>query len=516
MRSDLRTHKVYSFRGGLDVKTSPLELANTPKLQSRVTLANNIVYPVTGGASKRLDRTVITTVSLGASVQITGGIQLRLSSGTNRVIVGTNDGRLVRVDTDGTTTNLATGLTAGTRWAFCQYNDLAIACNGADPPRKSDGTAAGTAALGGTPPATGTVPAAHGNRVFMLDATQRSRLSWCALNNEENWTAAGDAGSILVSANDGTNAVGLVPSIGELVTLKGRRPYRLQGTSPATFALPNLVPAAGSIGAISQAACFFALNDVWWLSTAGVHTLATTQKFGDLTEAFISEEIDPYFRPATALQVSLHRLNLAAAVYDQQNNRVLVAVDTNDDQQNDLFLVYDTALSAWSVWPSFIGTAAMWPVYNATNGLTEIWTGGYDGHVRVLNRDVATNAIDGHMRHVSNFNTPGIEKSPRHLFVYTTEEGNITLTVTVNYDFGLSGGQTYSISMLGNSHTLGVNWTLGVDPLGAQAQIVKRLNVSGTGEYIETGFRNQNAGQSFTVLGYEYLWRPRRLVRRAS
>ena len=511
---DLQVYSVKSF-GGLDVRTSPLQLANTPKLKGRLTLANNIVFPLTGGASKRLDRTVITSSSLGAAVTITNGYQLRLSNGTDRVIVGTDDGRLMRVDTDGTTTQLASGLTAGTRWMFTQYNDLCIGVNGGDAPRKSDGTAGGTAALGGTPPATANNVAAHGNRVFMLDQTARSRLSWSALNNEEDYTAAGDAGSIFVSENDGSNAVGLVPSIGELVILKGRRPYRLQGTSPTTFALTNLVPSTGSVGAISRQGCFFAINDVWWDSTAGAHNLATTQRFGDLRETFISRDIEPYFRGGTVQQISLNRLANSVGVYDSQNNRVLFAVDANDDGVNELLLVYDVGEAKWSAWPSFVGVASMWPVVNSTNGLVEIWAGGYDGHVRVLNRDVSTNAIDGHFRHISNLDAPGWEKSPRHLFVYAREEGAINLTVTTTGDFGKVGGQSYTMSLLGNSRTLGVNWTLGVDPLGAQAQIVKRIDTSGVAEYWEVAFRNQNAGETFTVLGYEWAWRPRRMIRAA-
>lgn len=510
--ASLQVYSLKSFQG-LDVRTSPLQLANTPQLEGRLTLADNVVFPVTGGVSKRLDRSVITTTSLGASVTVTNGFQLRLSSGTDRVIVGTDDGRLVRVDTDGSTTDLATGLTAGTRWVMTQYNDLCIAVNGGDAPRQTTGLAAATTTLPGAPPATASYVAAHGNRVFMLDNTEPSRLSGSALNNEADWTAAANAFSFFVGDNDGSNCVALVPSIGELVILKGRRAYRLQGTSPSTYALTNLVPTTGSVGAISRQAAFFALNDVWWLSTAGVHNLATTQRFGDLRESFVSEPIEPYFRSNTALTVSLHRLTTGVGVYDSQNNALLFAVDADDDGQNELILVYDIATKAWSAWPSYVGIASMWPVVNATNGLTEIWAGGYDGHVRVLNRDVSTNAIDGHLKHISCLGTPGLEKTLRHLFIYAKEEGDVNLTVTVTADFGLSGGVASTVSLLGNSHTLGVNWVLGVDPLGSQGQIVRRLDLGVTGEYFEIAFRNQEAGESFTIYGYEAMSRPRRVVR---
>mgnify|MGYP007082279706 CR=1 FL=1 len=70
--------------------------------------------------------------------------------------------------------------------------------------------------------------------------------------------------------------------------------------------------------------------------------------------------------------------------------------------------------------------------------------------------------------------------------------------------------------MLGATHTLGVNWVLGVDPLGAQTRVVKRMDLTGIGEFLEVGLANGNTREPFTWQGYEVMWRPRRLVRRGS
>jgi hypothetical protein len=139
--------------------------------------------------------------------------------------------------------------------------------------------------------------------------------------------------------------------------------------------------------------------------------------------------------------------------------------------------------------------------------------GGYDGHVYKLNQDLAVNAFRGEARHLSALNAPGVQKSPRHGYFYFKEEGDYVVTIDTSFDFGATGGQTYSASLLGGAHTLGVNWQLGVDPLGAKEQIVKRLNLSGLGEFMEVGVKTQNAGEPFTWYGYEILWRPRRAVR---
>jgi hypothetical protein len=509
---DLQTFSVFDFRRGLDLKTSPLTRA-LQKGQNSLTKADNCVFTSSGAVTKRYDQTTLTSSSVGASVAITGGFQYVQSDGDSFILFGGNNGKIYKLNADGTTTELATGLTAGTKWWFATYNDICIITNRADAPRKTtDGATIGT--LGGTPPSTGGPVVVHGNRVFMLDATQKSRLSWSALNNEEDWTTASDAGSVVVSENDGSNCIGLVPSINELVILKGSRPYRLQGTNPSTFALTNLVPTTGSTGASSMQGNLFALNDVWYVATNGIVNLKTVFEFGDLKESFASDRISPYFEAGTDFTVSLQNLADAVGVYDSQNNRLYFAGDSDGDAENDLLMVYDAVTRGWSVWPGQ-SIASMWPVKNASNGTIEIYAGTYNGHVKVLNRDVATNTIDGHARHLSCLNSPGLEKTLRYVFLYLKEQGNQSVTVDTKFDFGKSGGQTYSVSLLGNSHTLGVNWELGEDPLGSQEQVVKRIDCRGTGEFVEIGVRNQNAGQPFTWYGYEAMSRPRRVVRRA-
>lgn len=508
----MQTYSVFDFTKGLDLKTSALKLALL-RGQNALRKADNIVYSAAGAASKRLDRTTLTSVGAGASVTVSGGCEFVRSNGSREVIFGTDDGKIYKLNGDGTITSQVTGLTTGTRFYFATYNDLLIVCNRADAPRKYDGTTWGT--LGGSPPTTGGPVVVHGNRVFFLDATSTSQLSWSALNNEEDYTTASNAGSVLINDQDGHACVGLVPGINELIILKDNRPYRLQGTSPSTFALTNVVPTTGSVGAASYQSNVFAANDVWYLSRSGIANLRTVLDFGDLKESFGSSAISPYFEPGSDFTLALQNLDKSCGAYDAQSNRLYFAVDNSSDGQNDMMLVLDLKTRGWSVWTSQ-PIASMWPVLNTSTGLSEIYAGGYDGHIRALNRDVSTNAIDGHVKHLSCLNAPGIEKSVRYVYLYLKEEGNFSVTATLNYDFGATGGQTYSASLLGGSKTLGVNWTLGEDPLGAKQQIVKRLDVSGTGEFLEVGVRNQSAGQPFTLYGLEAMYRPRRTVRRGT
>jgi hypothetical protein len=503
----------FSFKRGLDVKTSPQTLATDRRHREALTLARHVVYPKSGGVSKRLDTATYNTTTLGASVAITGVYELKRSNGDRFIIGGTDDGRLVLFNSDGTTTDLATGLTTGRRWSFATYNDLAICVNGADAPRQTTGTVAGTTTLGGSPPSTASHVFTHGNRVFMVTVNS-STLSWCALNDEADWTAAGNAGSMVVARHDGGNLIAGISSVSEALLLKENNAYRLQGTNPSTFAVTNVVPARTSVGGISFQALVFANNDVWWGSRRGVHSVHTVQEFGDLQERFPSEQIDPYFTTNTDYTVSLNQLSVMVMGYDTQHNRLYVAVDTTNNAQNDTLFVLDVFNQAWSVWPS-MSCAALGMAYNGVNG-DEMFMGGYDGFLRRLNVSATTNAIDARFNHITDLGLPFWVKRLRQLYVYLSEQGNQNLTVTTNYDFGATGGQSYSVSMLGASNTLGVNWTLGTDALGARSQIIKRQSVSGQGEFVEIGFANGNAGQPFTVYGYEALYRRHRTVGRGA
>jgi hypothetical protein len=120
------------------------------------------------------------------------------------------------------------------------------------------------------------------------------------------------------------------------------------------------------------------------------------------------------------------------------------------------------------------------------------------------------------MRHMTALGAPGLEKSLRHVFLYFRQEGNVTVTVDFKFDFESNPSQSFTVSLLGGGKTLGVNWVLGQDALGLRSQVVKRLDIHGSGEFVEIGVRNNQAGQPVTWYGYEALYRVKRLVRRGT
>lgn len=320
----LRIYRCFDFSGGLDVNTSAPKLALS-KGQKWLGESTNTVYNNDGAVTKRFDTAVFNHVdNLGAGVAITGGIHYRTSTGLQEIVVGTTDGRIVRLNLDGTTTNLASGLSRARRWSFAIFNDELICCNGVDAPRLYDGTT--VALLGGSPPALGSVAVSHRNRVWMLDNEHKSRLSWSALNNHEDWTTTSNAGFNYVNPKDGQSCTGLLSLLGgELIVTKHNALYRVQGS---TYDDISTVPvsAGSNVGNVSFQSLVQAGNDAFFVSSHGIHTLAGVVQFGDLREAFITNRIDPYFTPNTEFTVRLELLDNSRAVYDRQNRRLMFSV----------------------------------------------------------------------------------------------------------------------------------------------------------------------------------------------
>jgi hypothetical protein len=514
----LKSYRVDNFSGGLDVKRTALNLSRQ-KNGRWLTRADNLVLTTEGGITKRFGKVAINATTLGATVKILGGTQFRLSSGTDYQVVGTSDGRVVKILTDGTTANLATGKStnAGVRYRFATYNDLLHITNGYDAPMTWDGTTFQN--MAGSPPATGQVIVMHGNRAFMTARAVPSRLYWSALNNTVSWTGTTDAGFMDVEPNDNSILIDLVSSIQELAILKGRRPYRLQGIGPLTgyTVADHLVPTVGSVGGISSQGAVFALNDVFYVSELGLHQLTQTQQFGDLKEAFLSDRIEPYFRLDTDVSLSINQLNWSVLAYDSQANNLYVCVDSNNDGANDTTLCYDMVLKAWTVWPS-TPFASLFTVRHPTTGAREVWAGGYDGFVYSLTRSSgSTEPISGVASFITDLGEPGVQKSLRYGFFYfTTESGSVTAHITTTFDFGATGGQVYDVNLSTNPPIWGGSFVWGTSVWGAggEVSLIKRVDLSGLGEVVEISVSNLEPAESFTLLGFELFYRDRRHIRR--
>src|SRR5215831_6898799 len=320
----LQSYFCNDFGGGLDVSAQPRQLAMLGTHNKWLTRSINTAHNPDGSISKRwgMQQKVVDPI-----IQCEGGVRYRkVGAPADEYDVIQRNGRLYQVDVAGSLT-LMTGspTTLSAYPSFATYGDNLLGAFDTVTPRYWNG--ATWAAIGAGSPATAYQFVSHGNRVFALDSTNVSRVSWSKLNNALDWNSStpSDAGFLDVNLNDNTRMVVLQPSISELAMIKEGRPYRLQGIGPATgyTVADNMTPSTGSLGAVSFRHAAFAANTVFYMSQAGVHALTATAAFGDLKEDFISHRVEPFWRRFSGANAP--ESDQGFLVYDSYNNLLLCA-----------------------------------------------------------------------------------------------------------------------------------------------------------------------------------------------
>lgn len=126
------------------------------------------------------------------NLPLTNGFEFRKSDGTT-IMLAAGSGNIYKHEANGSLTAIKQGLGPGANVSFTSINDICIMANGVDAPMKYDGAA--VSALGGTPPAKGSIPHVHKGRVWLLDKDAMMAY-YSALDAPEDWTTAQNAGYI--------------------------------------------------------------------------------------------------------------------------------------------------------------------------------------------------------------------------------------------------------------------------------------------------------------------------------
>jgi hypothetical protein len=543
----LRSYGCFDFSGGLDVVTNPVALANenTGGRRNRLTEAINIVYNVDGSVSKRWGADLLAGPIGNANPEWLGGCTFAQSNGAIYLVSAFASGQIFYITGPATMTGIIGGLTNRTRrYSFATFQDTLYIANGVDPPMQWTG-AGGATLLGGGAPATAKQFVAHGNRLFATASAVPSRLYWSKLNNPSDWTGTDDAGFMDVNPNDGAILKALVPSVQELALLKSYRPYRLQGIGPVTgYTVANsLTPAAGSIGAAGPTSAVFAGNDVWYMSQTGVHRLSATDQFGDLTQAVVSDAIEPYFRQhidyapygvryAPWRESNYQRQgdpegdlkNSPMAAHDPLNGLLLFGQQSAPTPSApatascDRLLAYDLRLKTWAEWQildAAHGPQEMTCLFNSIHGdlVPEIGIGtvaGLVGALVSLRRGVVSDysvaredyvPVTAHVTHLSSLGAVSVRKCPRHLTLYFLPvTSSVTLTVEIFYDLHTTPDVTTSFDLVN---------------ILPESPIIKRIDL---GQHLcdvmAVRISNTGIGENFRWVGYEVLWSARRAIRR--
>ncbi len=331
---------------------------------------DTVEYTFSGAASLAEGSTAASSTTVTRNYDIIAHLDFWYFNASNtakehKLVAVTSQGLMFQYDTLGRrklitmkagSTSLAT--TSIAKAVLVPFNNkLAIFLSGSgNTPKKFDGTAVTPEwedMASNVPDAS--IGVVHLGRLFCNDKDDPDKLHFCSTFDETEWQGVGDSGAIYVDAADGDpegiNAI-FPPFKGRLIVNKGNRSHQVVGEAPEEF---QVLPLSSGIGAIShQSAVAYEMDDIFFFSRRGAHSVVATDQFGDFAGKYVSKKIQPTFK-----DWSEGRLQYSQGVYIQSLNSVAWTVaEEGQTKQNAIWLYNPTIpsetgeMGEWYRWPN--------------------------------------------------------------------------------------------------------------------------------------------------------------------
>lgn len=414
-------------------------------------------------------------------------------------------GTTVAMDTgDGVFSTVYTGLSAT---SIPHYSALEgyviIAQTGEDMPMYSDGVTHSTF-TSSTPNFAFTEP--HKLRMWAagVDAAP-STLYYSAYEDPTDWTGSG-SGDIAISPGDGDRITAIASHRNELFVFKG--PYkgsihRISGSAPTgesdPFTRSDFVPFG--LGAAGQHSIFRFGNDLGFMWADGtVHSLNTTERYGDFLEAALSRPLNRW------LQAHSHQdyLAKACAVPMDTLGVTRIAMPIDSSTTNNIVLSMD-----------FRFDPPRWSKLAFADGYCECLALGYESSVgfgptilcgtvggQVYRMDFASRLIETATGYGCTVTTPFLSYvgAPRRSNIYY---GGVRVSPKIadNFTFAWTRDgyrqQTNSAlqwtgDVLAPAATGATNFTLGTSTLAGERAITRSLDLAAGGEFQQIQYEITN------------------------
>jgi len=408
---------------------------------------------------------------------------------------------------------------AGTAWSsaitnckMVTFNNLVIitADGSGNVVKKVTGPAT-VADLGGTPPQA-SICHVHGRRLWLNDKTNLDRLQYSPVDDAETWGGSGDSGAIDISPNDGDpeGITAMWTFKGDLIVAKKTRLYRVQGLTPETYSVSLISSGIGCVSANSVV--YVDQDDVFFVSEKGVHSMAATQAYGDLTSAFVSTDIQKYFND----NFTKTRLKFTWGAYSSQDNAICFSfTDENKGtgSSNSLWW-YELKNKAWFTWPS-VPCQSICAVQDSDR--RRIYLGGTTGRISKafagVNYDTTTAGAQSAVSYIVKTGrvfpagNPNVLVRFNRFFLIYEKQGVHTITATVKVD----GYAAQSFSFSGDSagDLLGTTFTLGSSVLGGSLPMNSYgYSMDGIGRGVQVTLQQSGFDQAVDVQGWAIEFEP--------
>lgn len=321
-----------------------------------------------------------------------------------------------------------------------------------------------------------------------------------------------DANYIDISPDDGDKITALSKYQSQLIIFKSRSIWSLNfdaNGQPIAKLITN------GIGCTSHWSIDTVDNDLIFLSRKGYYVLGTEAQFFDqLRTNELSIRIKPYIKAMTA-----SRLNRASAIW--HDNVYYCAVPTGNSTTNNKTFTYHRQYTGWlqsqninaNAWTQYVDSAQEERLYYADDVLPQVWvqTTGFVDDTAAIPMYWESKSYD--------FGTFDVQKRFVDVtLLFRQLSGNVKVTVTID---GNRITKTYNIpgtsfaggmgrGLLGEASLGGYNEAsvMGTTSSTVTNNIPIRLNIGENGRTIKIRVENSVANESFTLLGFNFGYRP--------
>lgn len=348
----------------------------------------------------------------------------------------------------------------------------------------------------------------HLGRIWMNDKTIKEQLFYSSSFNADLWNGYQDSGVLNIGFGDGDpegiNAI-FPPFKKVLFVTKRNTLYRINGLTPEDFTIDEVTQGLGSVA--HRAVAAIDIEDVFFHSHKGIHSLNATSSYGDFSGAFKSDKIQPIFNNWTKTRF---KYNTAAYIPSLNSLFFSVASGDYDTDKQDTLWVFNTKNQEWHRWPKIYGKC-LGAV--DVNGVKNLVIGRYDGRIDMaqtgeyVDHDIeaieykiksGTIYVDGNPNTVKAFKSLGFIFRPK---------GDYTFSVTAKIDnYNI---QPLVFSQVSGGARLGQDFRLGYSILAVGNTLAPHvLPIDGIGRGITVTIEQNATDQEVEIYGLVIEWIP--------
>lgn len=278
----------------------------------------------------------------------------------------------------------------------------------------------------------------YSNRLFLAGFSTALSTVWFSDTGEPEGYQAD--WNFEVRTNDGDRVTAMKAYGGNLAIWKFNSFHMLSGDNPANFFVKEL---SDEYGCVSNRATEIFNDQLVFLDRKGV------MRFNGAGLDCLSDKIQPI----------IDSINLAAAtdnatmVHDKTKNQILLGVPVNGATYNNLTIVYDYLIGAWTTYDSF--NPAVFAIMQGRLGQRGVFYGGYSGMLFNFGASLFGDNGVGFTCYLKTrfLHDMGesVSKQFRRLYLNTAPVANVTLPIQINFyqDYGAS--IVYSATMYQNA-----------------------------------------------------------------